>query len=304
MATMSRNQFRKSLQDGLNAIFGMEYDKYPEEWRDIFDQETSNKAFEEDVLYVGLGGAVEKAEGAAITYDEGGEGWVARYDHTTIALGFRITQEAREDNLYGDIGKRFTKAMARSFQFTKEVRAASVLNNAFSSSYTGGDAKALCVTDHPLAGGGSFSNRPTTAADLSEASLEDATIMIAGFVDDRGLPIMARSKKLIVSRYQKFVAHRILNSTGRVGTSNNDTNALRDMSEFQTPSLNHYLTDPYAWYIKTDVDYGLRAFKRKALETGMEGDFETGNLRYKGRERYSFGWTDPRGMYASPGVTP
>jgi hypothetical protein len=235
------------------------------------------------VLYVGLGGAREKAEGAAIEYDEGGEGWVARYDHVTIALGFRLTQEAREDNLYGDIGKRFTKAMARSFQFTKEVRAASVLNNAFTAAYTGGDGKVLAATDHPLAGGGSFSNRPTTAADLSEASLEDATI---------------------VSRYQKFVAHRILNSTSRVGTANNDTNALRDLAEFNTPSLNHYLTDPYAWYIKTDVDYGLRAFKRKGLETGMEGDFETGNLRYKGRERYSFGWTDPRGMYASPGVSP
>ncbi len=303
MANMTRAQFQKQLQDGLNTVFGLEYDRYPPLWDKIFDTHQSRKAFEEDVLMVGLGGALTKAEGAAVPYDAGQEAWVARYLNETIALAFAITEEAVEDGRYGDIGAKYSKALARSMRHTKEVRAASVLNNGFNSSYAGGDAKELLATDHPLVGGGTLANEPSTAADLSEEALEDAMIAIDGFVDDRGLPIMVRAKSLCIPRQLQFIAHRILKSTLQSGTANNDTNALKDMGMLPGGvNTNVYLSDPDAWFIKTDVADGLKHFVRRKLKRGMEGDFETGNMRYKASERYVFGWTDWRGIYGSPGA--
>jgi hypothetical protein len=261
MTTMTRNQFAKQLQDGLNTVFGMAYDAHQEQYVDIYDTHTSEKAFEEDVLMVGLGGAVVKGEGSAVTYDSGAEGWVARYSHTTISLAFALTEEAIEDGRYGDLGSKFSKALARSMRYTKEVRGASTLNNAFDSNYTGGDGKVLCATDHPLWGGGSFihrSNAPT--------------------------------------------AHRILQSQLRSGTANNDANYLKDKGLIGAPSINQYLSDSDAWFLKTNAADGLKHFQRRKLRRGMEGDFETGNMRYKATERYSFGWTDPRGIYGSAGI--
>lgn len=303
MATMTRQQFAKQLQDGLNTVFGMAYDDFQTSYDKIFDISNSSKAFEEDVLMSGFGGAVTKAEGSAITYDAGQELWTARYNHETIALAFAITEEAVEDGRYGDIGQKYSKALARSMRYTKEVRGASVLNNGFSASYLGGDGVALFSTAHPLASGGTFANKPATDADPSEESFEDAMIAIQGFVDDRGVPIMVKAQSLHIPRQQQFVVHRILNSVGQSGTANNDTNALRDMSIF--PKGVHtsvYLSDPDAWFIKTDCPDGLKHMVRRKLKRGMEGDFETGNMRYKASERYSFGWTDPRGGYGSSGA--
>jgi hypothetical protein len=302
MSIMSRSQFRKQLQEGLNAIFGLEYKRYPEEWREIFDVYKSTKAFEEDVLMTGMGAAQVKAEGAGVAYDTGSEAWVARYMHETIALAFAITEEALEDNLYGDIGAKYARALARSMQHTKEVKGANVLNNGFSSSYPGGDAKALFATDHPLQGGGTLSNTFTVAADLSEASLEDAIIQISNWTDDRGIPIAAQALKLIIPPALSFVAERLLASSLRPGTADNDVNALKSKGMLpQGYSVNHRLTDVDAWFLKTDVPDGLKFFQRKSLQRGMEGDFETGNSRYKARERYAMGWTDFRAAFGSSG---
>ena len=300
---MLRAQFAKQLQDGLNVVFGMEYDSFPTAYDKIFKTTNSQKAFEEDVLMVGFGGAAEKSEGAAVTYDSGQEAWVSRYSHSTIALAFAISEEAVEDGRYGDLGQKYSRALARSMRYTKEVRGASVLNNGFDTNYTGGDGKPLFSTTHPLAGGGTLSNKPSTDADLSEEALEDAMIAIDGFVDDRGVPIMIRAQKLVIPRQSQFVAHRILKSTLQSGTANNDANALKDTSALpEGMDVNVYLSDPDAWYITTNAADGLKHFVRRKLKRGMEGDFETGNMRYKASERYSFGWTDWRGAYGSSGA--
>lgn len=303
MPTMTRAQFSKQLQDGLNTVFGLEYNQFQTSYDKYFDITNSSKAYEEDVLMYGLAGAVVKAEGSAVTYDAGAEAWVARYNHDTIALAFAITEEAVEDGRYGDIGKKYSRALARSMRYTKEVRGASVLNNGFDSNYAGGDGVELLSTSHPLAGGGTLGNKPTTDADLSEEALEDAMIAIQGFVDERGLPIMVRAKSLHIPRQLQFIAHRILKSNLQSGTANNDANALKDTGAF--PGGVHssvYLSDPDAWFIKTDCPDGLKHMVRRKLKRGMEGDFETGNMRYKASERYSFGWTDWRGIYGSSGA--
>lgn len=300
---MNRQQFAKQLQDGLNTVFGMEYDRFPTQYDKIFTTSSSAKAYEEDVLMVGLGGAIVKPEGSAVSYDAGHEGWVARYQHVTIALAFAITEEAVEDGRYGDIGKKYSSALARSMRYTKEVRAASILNNAFNSSYAGGDGKELCATNHPLADGSTLANELAVAADLSEEALEDAVIAIDNFVDDRGIPIMCKGQRLVIPHSLQFVASRILKSTGQSGTANNDINALRDSGVFPGGvHTNIYLSDPDAWFIITDCPDGLKHFERRKLKRGMEGDFQTGNMQYKASERYSFGWTDPRGIFASPGA--
>ena len=300
---MNRAQFRKELQLGLNATFGLAYKEHPEEWKDIFDIETSQKAYEEDVLMVGFGAAQVKSEGGGIAYDSGYEGWVSRYHHFTIALAFAITKEAEEDGLYGSLGKKYSRALARSMQYTKEIYGANVLNNGFSSSFVGGDGVALFSTAHPLAGGGTFANKLSIDADLSETSLEDSLIAIDGFVDDRGIPIKATAKKLIIPRQLRYTAIRLMESMGRTGTPDNDINALKKDGALPGGfAVNHYLTDPDQFTIKTDVTDGLKHFSRKSIERGLEGDFETDNMRYKARERYSFGWTDPRGAFASQGA--
>lgn len=299
--SMNRNQFRKQLQEGLNAIFGLEYRRYPEEWRDIFDIENSNKAFEEDLLLTGFGGAPVKPEGAAVAYDEGRESYVARYVHETIALAFAITEEAEEDGLYGSLGSKYSKALARSLQHTKEVKGADVLNNGFDSGFPGGDGQPLFSASHPMMTG-TGRNTLATPADLAEASLEQAAIDISEFTDDRGIPIAPQIKKLIIPTELQFVAARILMSPYRSNTGDNDINALHTLGTVgEGFCVNHRLTDPAAWFLKTDVPDGLKHFVRKKVSRGLEGDFETGNLRYKARERYSFGWSDWRGAYGSPG---
>lgn len=299
---MNRARFRKQLQEGLNATFGLEYRKWPEEWRQIFDVENSQKAFEEDVLVYGFGAAPVKSEGGSVKFDQGGEAWVARYVHETIALAFAITEEAEEDNLYGSLGAKYARALARSMQHTKEVKGANVLNNGFDSSYPGGDGEPLFSTNHPLVSGGTLQNRLSTPADLSETSLEDAMIRISEFVDDRGLQIKVMGQKLIIPPELAFVAPRILYSPGRPGTADNDINVINQQDYLpQGHAVNHYLTDPDAWYIKTDVPDGMKHMVRKNVQRGVEGDFETGNMRYKARERYINGWTDPRAMFASAG---
>jgi hypothetical protein len=300
---MTRQQFQKQLNYGLNTVFGMAYSDKPTSWDKIFDVSNSVKAFEEDVLMVGLGGAMEKKEGTGVSYDDGQEGWVARYVHSTIALAFAITEEAVEDGLYGDLGAKYAKSLARSMRYTKEVRGVAVLNNGFSTNYKGGDAKPLYATDHPLASGGTLANKPTTDADLSEESLEDAFIAIDGFVDDRGIPCDIKAKSITVPRQSQFIIHRILKSNGQTGTANNDPNAIKDLGMLPGgANVNVYLSDADSWHIKTDAQDGLKHFKRRALKRGMEGDFETGNMRYKASERYSFGWTDWRGAYGSQGA--
>lgn len=300
---LTRAQFKKQLQEGLNTNFGLEYKRYPEEWRQIFDVENSTKAYEEDQLLSGFGAAVVKAEGASVSYDEGSEAWTARYTAETIALAFAITEEAEEDGLYGSLGAKYARALARSMRHTKEIKGASVLNNAFSSSYLGGDGKELCATDHPLEGGGTFANELSTAADLSEASLEDVVNLIEGFVDERGIPIAAMARKLVVPTGLQFTAHRILRSTLRSGTGDNDINAMKSMGLFPDGVVkNHRLTDSDAWFVLSDVPDGLKHFKRKGIKRKVEGDFDTGNMRYRARERYVFGWTDPRGVAGSPGA--
>jgi hypothetical protein len=300
---ITRSQLLKELEPGLNALFGMEYDRYDNEHAEIFDTETSDRAFEEEVMLSGFGQAPVKGEGAAIVYDTAGEAFTARYTHNTIALAFAITEEAVEDNLYDKLSARYTRALARSMSNTKQVTAAGTLNNAFSSSYTGGDGVSLINSAHPTTGGGNWSNTLATAADLNETSLEQALIDIAGFIDERGLKIALRGMKLIIPPSLQFTAERILKSEQRVSTSDNDINALKSGGYMpQGFTVNHFLTDTDAWFIKTDAPNGMKHFVRSPIKTAMEGDFETGNVRYKARERYSFGWSDPRSMYGSPGA--
>jgi hypothetical protein len=281
----------------------LEYDRYDNEHSEIFDTENSDRAFEEEVMLSGFGQAPVKGEGAAISYDTAGEAFTARYTHETIALAFAITEEAVEDNLYDKLSARYTRALARSMSNTKQVKAASVLNNAFSSSYKGGDGVSLINSAHPTTGGGNLSNTLATQADLNETSLEQALIDIAAFIDERGLKIALRGMKLIIPSALQFTAERILKSEQRVGTADNDINAIKTGGYMpQGFCVNHFLTDPDAFFIKTDAPNGMKHFVRSPIKTAMEGDFETGNARYKARERYSFGWSDPRAMYGSQGA--
>jgi hypothetical protein len=298
---ISRAQLLKELLPGLNALFGLEYKNYGEEHKEIYETETSERSFEEETKLSGFSAAPVKSEGAAIAYDNAQEAWTARYNHETIALGFSITEEAVEDNLYDSLSKRYTKALARAMAYTKQVKAASVLNNGFSSSYVGGDGKALFAADHPLVSGGSNSNR-LTASDLNETSLEAAVIQIAGWTDERGLLIAAKPNKLIVPPALMFTAKRLLDTELRVATADNDINALKAMGSIPGGyTVNHFLTDTNAWFLTTDVPNGMKHFVRTPLQNSMDGDFDTGNVRYKSRERYSFGWSDPLGMFGSPG---
>jgi hypothetical protein len=300
---ISRSQLLKELLPGLNVLFGNEYKRYEEEHRAIFETESSERSFEEETKLSGFGTAPVKGEGASIAYDNAQEAWTARYNHETIALGFAITEEAMEDNLYGSLSARYTKALARSMANTKQVKAANILNNGFDSNYAGGDGKPLFDTQHPLVSGGVNSNEPSTAADLNETSLEAAIIQIAAWTDERGLLIAAKPRKLIIPPALMFVATRLLETELRTATADNDTNAIRAMGAIpEAYGVNHYLTDSDAWFIRTDVPNGLKHFVRSPLSQTMDGDFDTGNVRYKARERYSFGWSDPLGMFGSPGA--
>ena len=301
---ISRSQLLKELLPGLNALFGLEYAKYGEEHKEIYETETSERSFEEETKLSGFSAAPVKNEGAAIAYDNAQEAWTARYNHETIAMGFAITEEAVEDNLYDSLSSRYTKALARGMAYTKQVKAASILNNAFSGGPTYGDGKVLCATDHPLISGGTNSNRPTVGADLNETSLENAVIQIAAWTDERGLLIAAKPKKLIVPPALQFTATRLLETELRVATADNDINAIKSNGSIPGGyTINHFLTDPNAWFLLTDVPNGLKHFVRTAMQTGMDGDFDTGNVRYKARERYSFGVSDPLGIFGSPGST-
>ena len=300
---ISRAQLAKELEPGLNALFGIEYDRYEAEHAEIYDTESSDRAFEEEVMLVGFGNAQTKAEGAGVNFDNASEAYTARYTHETIALAFALTEEAMEDNLYDRLGARYTRALARSMAHTKQVKAAATLNNAFNSAFSGGDGKELCATDHPLAGGGTFRNEPSTAADLNETSLENALIDISTFVDERNMIIALRGMKLIIPPQLQFVADRLLESTLRVGTADNDVNAIRNMGMLpEGYTINHFLTDPDAFFIKTDAPNGFKHFDRTPLSTNMEADFDSGNMRFKARERYSFGYSDPRAVFGSPGA--
>jgi hypothetical protein len=299
---ISRAQLLKELLPGLNALFGLEYARYGEQHKEIYETETSERSFEEETKLSGFSAAPVKNEGSAIRYDNGQEAWTARYNHETIALGFSLTEEAIEDNLYDSLSARYTKGLARAMAYTKQVKAAAVLNNGFSAAYTGGDGVALFSTAHPLVNGGTNSNTPSTQADLNETSLENAVIQIAAWTDERGLLIAAKPKKLVVPPALQFVATRLLETELRVGTNNNDINAIKNngsVSEGYT--INHFLTDTNAWFLTTDVPNGLKHFVRTPLSNSMDGDFDTGNVRYKSRERYSFGWSDPLGIYGSSG---
>jgi hypothetical protein len=299
---MNRAQFAKMLEPGLNTLFGLEYDQYPSEWAPVFESNSSTKAFEEDVLLEGFDVAPVKNEGAAVSYDSASQQWTARYQHETIALAFSVTEEAEEDGQYGSIASRYTKALARSMASTKEIKGSNVLSNAFTSGYTGGDGVILCSTSHPTRAGNQ-SNTLSTAADLSETSLESILINIADMKDDRGLRIAAQGTMLIIPTAYSFTAERLLESQLRTGTADNDVNAIR--SGGYLPKGYHVmrrLSDSDAWFIKTDAPDGLKMFQRTAMKKGMEGDFETGNVRYKVRERYSFGWTDWRGVFGSEGA--
>jgi len=299
---ISRSQLVKELEPGLNALFGLEYKRYENQHAEIFDSENSDRAFEEEVMLSGFANAQVKPEGSGVTFDNAQETFTARYTHETIALAFSITEEAIEDNLYDRLSSRYTKALARSMANTKQVKAANVLNNAFSSSYAGGDGKELCATDHPTIAG-TFSNELATSADLNETSLEQAMIDIAAFTDERGLKVAAKGMKMIIPSELQFTAERLMKSAQRVGTADNDINAIRSMGMLpQGYVVNNYLTDTDAFFIKTDVPNGLKMFVRSPIKTAMEGDFDTGNVRYKARERYSFGWSDPRGIFGSPGA--
>ena len=299
---ISRSQLVKELEPGLNALFGLEYQNYANEHAEIFDTENSDRAFEEEVMLSGFANAQVKGEGQGVSYDQAQETFTSRYTHDTVALAFSITEEAIEDNLYDRLASRYTKALARSMANTKQVKAANVLNNAFDSSFAGGDGKELCATDHPTIAG-TFSNELATAADLSETSLEQALIDIAAFTDERGLKIAARGMKLIIPSELQFTAERLMKSAGKVGSANNDINAVVSMGMVpQGYVVNHYLTDTDAFFIKTDVPNGLKHFVRSPINTKMEGDFDTGNVRYKARERYSFGFSDPRGIFGTPGA--
>ena len=299
---ISRAQLVKELEPGLNALFGLEYKNYANEHAAIFDTENSDRAFEEEVMLSGFANAGVKPEGSAVNYDAAQETFTARYTHETLALAFSITEEAIEDNLYDRLASRYTKALARSMANAKQVKAANVLNRAFNSSYTGGDGLELCSTAHVIVSG-TEQNELSTAADLNETSLEQAMIDIAALTDERGLKIAAQGRKMIVPSALQFTAERLLKSVGRTGTADNDISAVVSMNVIpQGYVVNHYLTDTDAWFIKTDVPNGLKHFVRAPIKTAMEGDFETGNVRYKARERYSFGWSDWRGVFGSPGA--
>jgi len=299
---ISRAQLAKELEPGLNALFGMEYDRYENQHAEIYTTESSDRAFEEEVMLSGFGAAPTKAEGSNISYDDANEAYTARYNHETLALAFSITEEAIEDNLYDRLGSRYTKALARSMAHSKQVKAAAVLNNAFTAGASaGGDGVALCSAAHPLTNGGTLDN--VSAADLNETSLEDALINIAGFVDERGLKVALRGLKMIIPRQLQFVAERILASNLRSGTADNDTNAMRSMGMLPSGyAVNDFLTDPDAFFVLTDAPRGFIHFERTPLSTNMEADFDTGNMRFKARERYSFGFSDPRCVFGSPGV--
>jgi hypothetical protein len=302
---ISRAQLLKELLPGLNALFGLEYARYGDEHKEIFDIETSERSFEEETKLSGFSAAPVKNEGSAIAYDNGQEVFTSRYTHETIALGFSLTEEAIEDNLYDSLSARYTKALARAMSYTKQTKAASVLNNGFAASgYNGGDGQPLFSTSHPLASGGVNSNRPSTMVDLNETSLESAVIQIAAWTDERSLLIAAKPKKLIIPPSLMFVATRLLETELRVGTSDNDINAIKNNGSIpEGYTVNHFLTDTNAWFLTTDVPNGLKHFVRTPMSTGMDGDFDTGNVRYKARERYSFGWSDPLGMWGSSGST-
>ena len=309
---ISRAQMLKELLPGLNALFGLEYEKYEDEHTLIYETESSDRSFEEEVKLSGFAAAPVKNEGSAISYDSAQESFTARYNHETIAMGFAITEEAMEDNLYDSLSARYTKALARAMAYTKQVKSVNPLNNGFTNSYQSGDGVNLFTASgdgvtggdgHPLVNGGKNSNRPATAADLNETSLENALIDIAGYKDERGIKVNVQARKLIVPPQLQFVADRILNTPGRVATSDNDINAMKNMGMLpEGYTVNHYLTDTDAWFVKTDAPNGMKHFERASMATGMEGDFETGNVRYKARERYSFGWSDWRGVYGSPGA--
>ncbi len=298
---MNRALFAKQLEPGLNTLFGLEYKRYPEQWRQLFAYNTSKKAFEEDVLNEGFGAAPEKSEGAGVAYDTAAELWTARYNHLTYALAFSITEEAEEDGLYGSVGKRYVKALARSMQHTKEIKAANVLNNMFTSG-NGGDGVVLGSASHPSTSGNQ-SNILSTAADLSETSLEQILINISDMNDDRGIPAAAVGVKLVVPTALVFTADRLLKSTLRTATAENDINAIKAGGYLSGGVVtNQRLSDTDAWFVMTDIPDGLKMFQRRPLKNGMEGDFETGNIRYKCSERYSFGWSDWRGIMGSPGA--
>jgi hypothetical protein len=300
---ISRAQLLKELLPGLNALFGLEYKRYGEEHKEIYETETSERSFEEETKLSGFSAAPVKNEGQAIRYDNAQEAWTARYNHETIAMGFSITEEAMEDNLYDSLSARYTKALARAMAYSKQVKAAAILNNGFNASVTYGDGQALFSTAHPLTSGGTNSNRPTVAADLNETSLEAAVIQIAGWTDERGLLIAAKPRKLIVPPALMFVATRLLETSLRVATADNDINALKNNGSIpEGYTVNHFLTDTNAWFLTTDVPNGLKHFVRVPLSTSMDQDFDTGNSRYKARERYSFGVSDPLGIYGSPGA--
>jgi len=302
---ISRAQLLKELLPGLNALFGLEYARYGEEHKEIYETETSERSFEEETKLSGFSAAPVKNQGSAIAYDNAQEAWTARYNHETIALGFSLTEEAIEDNLYDSLSARYTKALARAMAYTKQVKAANVLNNGFNNSgnYDGGDGQPLFSNAHPLVSGGTNSNIPAVAADLNETSLENAVIQIAAWTDERGLLIAAKPKKLIVPPALQFVATRLLETQLRVGTNDNDINAIVNNGSIpEGYTINHFLTDTNAWFLTTDVPNGMKHFVRTPLANSMDGDFDTGNVRYKARERYSFGWSDPLGMYGSQGA--
>ena len=299
---ISRAQLLKELLPGLNALFGLEYKKYGEEHKEIFETETSERSFEEETKLSGFSAAPVKGEGSAIAYDNAQEAWTARFQHETIAMGFSLTEEAIEDNLYDSLSSRYTKALARAMAYTKQVKAAAILNNAFTGGPTYGDGVVLCSTSHPLVSGGVNSNTPSTQVDLNETSLEAAVVQIAGWTDERGLLIAAKPRKLVVPPSLMFVAERLLKTPGRVGTADNDINALKSMSSIPEGfTVNHYLTDTNGWFLTTDVPNGLKHFVRMPLANSMDADFDTGNSRYKSRERYSFGVSDPLGIFGSSG---
>ena len=300
---ISRAQLLKELLPGLNALFGMEYATYGEQHKEIYETETSERSFEEETKLSGFSAAPVKNEGSAIAYDNGQEAWTARYSHETIALGFSLTEEAIEDNLYDSLSARYTKALARAMAYTKQVKGAAVLNNGFTSGYNGGDGVPLFSNAHPLVGGGTNSNIPATAADLNETSLEAAVIQIAAWTDERGLLIAAKPVKLVIPPALQFVATRLLETELRVGTADNDINAIKNNGSISGGyTVNNFLTDTNAWFLTTDVPNGMKHFVRTPLSNSMDGDFDTGNVRYKSRERYSFGWSDPLGMYGSAGA--
>jgi hypothetical protein len=301
---ISRAQLLKELLPGLNALFGLEYATYGQEHKEIYETETSERSFEEETKLSGFSAAPVKNEGQAIAYDNAQEAWTARYNHETIAMGFSITEEAVEDNLYDSLSSRYTKALARAMAYSKQVKAANTLNQGFNAGVTYGDGQSLFSTQHPLVSGGVNSNRPAVAADLNETSLENAVIQIAAWTDERGLLIAAKPKKLIVPPALMFVATRLLETELRVGTADNDINAIKNNGSIPGGyTVNHFLTDTNAWFLTTDVPNGLKHFVRTPMSNSMDGDFDTGNVRYKARERYSFGVSDPLGVYGSPGAS-